>query len=218
MMSTGAALSFSEKERMVDQFTTLESSMLNYPVGQKEFKGLFAHAWDTSIDHFQYRIRKTITLKRKQNHPADFQYPPRSLPPHYRLQSPAIPRSLRFQPNAPSTLVQTTPGPRQCLQRTPTTVPWVRTLVGRFSNTMAVSNPDGSHSAQKRASESFKTGLKTFQLVCGDNCFKEEDLLDALSPAGHSLYRDSWITKWKRRAEVWKRAQRILNAGRYTGK
>jgi hypothetical protein len=84
---------------------------------------------------------------------------------------------------------------------------------------MAVSNPDGSQSAQKRASESFKTGLKTFQLVCGENCFKEEDLLDALSPAGYSQYLDSSMTNWKRRAEVWKRAQHnMLNAGRYTGK
>jgi hypothetical protein len=83
---------------------------------------------------------------------------------------------------------------------------------------MAVLNPDGSQSTQKRASESFKNGLKGFQEVCGGKDFKAKDLLSALSPPGYSQYRDSCITKWKKRAEVWKRAQRILNAGRYTGK
>jgi hypothetical protein len=83
---------------------------------------------------------------------------------------------------------------------------------------MAVENPDGSQSTQKRASESFKTSLQTFQLVCGGSSFKEEDLLDVLSPPGYSQYRTSSITKWKKQAEVWKRAQRILKAGRYTGK
>jgi hypothetical protein len=88
-----------------------------------------------------------------------------------------------------------------------------------FSHTMAVSNPDGSQSTQKRALESFKTGLKTFQLVCGDNSFKEEDSLDALTPLGYSQYWDSTITTWnRRRAEVWKRAQQMLNMGCYTGK
>jgi hypothetical protein len=69
---------------------------------------------------------------------------------------------------------------------------------------MVVSNPDGSQSTQKRASASFKTGLKTFQLVCGEKCFKEEDLLDVFSPSGFLQYRDSCITKWKKKPKCGK--------------
>jgi hypothetical protein len=124
IMRDGVQLTFPEKERMVDQFSTLERSMLNYPVGKKEFKGLFTHAWNTSLNHFQYRIRKAVASKRKRNPTADLQDPSWSLPPHFRPQNPAnavqttpapwrSSQPLHSMPNVPPTPLQTTPAPRQ---------------------------------------------------------------------------------------------------------
>ncbi len=179
------------------------------------FKGLLTHAWNTSLNHFQYRIRKAFASKRKRKPTADLQDPSWSLPPHFRPHNPAnavqttpAPRWLSqplhssTMPNVPPpTPLQTTPAPRQSLLLLPSTGPFVRKLVSRFTHKMAVLNPDESHSIQKRASESFKTGPKAFQLACGDNCFKKEDLPDALTPSGYRQFWDSTITTWKRRAE-----------------
>jgi hypothetical protein len=266
-------LAASEKRTMVDQFTTLEKSMLNYRGEQNEYKKLFAHAWNTTFHHFEYTIRKQVASQAKQtpsrgdfHHDASSLQAPQhyrlqnregnaatsrqfhnfhnttirmgatlnlasSLPPHYRLQNPGSTgrTSQRFQLNAPPTRsVQRTPRsvqrtpvpPPRLIHRfhTPSTDPGIKRLVGRFEQTMARHDPDGSHqSAQKRASESIKIGLKTFRSVCGEN-YRKEDLLNAFSPPGYSQYRDSTITTWKKKAHVYKRAQEILNADRYTGK